>query len=90
MKEKIGNDDGSYDDGDNFDNDLEGDDENYITPISGELATKEEVNKVDLDVVMVIPSDSKLHLNFEPMRCLVASPHFTRHLLLLKIGQKNS
>ena len=72
------------DNGDNID------EKAYITPICGELATKEEVNKVDLDVVMVIPSDSKLHLDFEPMRCLVASPHFTRHLLLLKIGQKNS
>ena len=65
MKEKVGNDDDSYDDGDNFNDDLKGDDENYITPISGELATKEEVNKVDLDVVKVIPSDEKLYLNFE-------------------------
>ena len=78
MKEKVGNDDDSYDDGDNFNDDLKGDDENYIASISGELATKEEVNKVDLDVVKVIPSDSKLYLNFElsAMSGCITSFHF--------------
>ena len=42
-------DDDSYDYSDNPDGDFEDDDDNYITPVCGELAAKEEVNKVDLD-----------------------------------------
>ena len=42
------------DNGDNID------EKAYITPICGELATKEEVNKVDLQDVKIVPSHSKL------------------------------
>ena len=42
------------DNGDNID------EKAYITPICGELATKEEVDEVDLKDVKVVPSQSKL------------------------------
>ena len=45
------------DNGDVIDDDYEA---AYITPVCGELAAKEEVNEVDLQVVNLIPSQLKL------------------------------